>query len=105
MGQFYTYRTLLWSYRRAFRELSELFTGMARAQAMGWGRLLMLFSGERFIFFPYGKDGFVAENWENREFFEARWPDPQGLTVTSRSIVKTRSKTAPGAYFFNLPKG
>ena len=25
-------RTLLWSYRRGFRELSELFTGMARAQ-------------------------------------------------------------------------
>lgn len=34
MGQFYTYRTLLWSYRRGFRELSELFTGMARAQAV-----------------------------------------------------------------------
>ena len=28
------FRTLLWSYRRGFRELSELFTGMARAQAM-----------------------------------------------------------------------
>ncbi|CAK9043893.1 unnamed protein product, partial [Durusdinium trenchii] len=34
MGQFYTYRTLLWSYRRGFRELSELFTGMARAEAV-----------------------------------------------------------------------
>jgi len=34
MGQFYTYRSLLWSYRRGFRELSELFTGMARAQAV-----------------------------------------------------------------------
>ncbi|CAE7210511.1 ATP-binding cassette sub-family B member 10, mitochondrial [Symbiodinium microadriaticum] len=34
MGQFYTYRTLLWSYRRGFRELAELFTGVSRAQAV-----------------------------------------------------------------------
>ena len=27
-------RTLLWSYRRGFRELAELFTGVSRAQAL-----------------------------------------------------------------------
>ncbi|CAJ1436386.1 unnamed protein product, partial [Effrenium voratum] len=34
MGQFYAYRTLLWSYRRGFRELADLFTGISRAQAV-----------------------------------------------------------------------
>eukprot|EP00931_Biecheleriopsis_adriatica_P076933 TRINITY_DN50595_c0_g1_i1.p1 TRINITY_DN50595_c0_g1~~TRINITY_DN50595_c0_g1_i1.p1 ORF type:complete len:543 (-),score=111.09 TRINITY_DN50595_c0_g1_i1:25-1632(-) len=34
IGQFYTYRTLLFSYRRGFRELAELFTGFARTKAV-----------------------------------------------------------------------
>jgi len=34
VGQFYTYRTLLFSYRRGFRELAELFTGITRAEAV-----------------------------------------------------------------------
>jgi len=34
VGQFYTYRTLLFTYRRGFRELAELFTGVSRAQAV-----------------------------------------------------------------------
>jgi len=34
VGQFYTYRSLLFSYRRGFRELAELFTGFSRAKAV-----------------------------------------------------------------------
>ncbi|CAE8605565.1 unnamed protein product, partial [Polarella glacialis] len=34
VGQFYTYRTLLLTYRRGFRELAELFTGVSRAKAV-----------------------------------------------------------------------
>lgn len=34
VGQFYTYRSLLFGYRRGFRELADLFTGLSRAQAV-----------------------------------------------------------------------